>query len=138
MYKKSWSVVVLVVAGAVALSITAARGNRDATSPSAAPLVHVVIFELKKDAPADAAAGLITDAHGMLAKIASVREVSAGKPAPKTGRARSDYAVGLLVRFENVEGLKAYEKDPLHTAYVSKHLKNMANVTVYDFVDQRN
>jgi hypothetical protein len=138
MYKKSWSVIGLVVAAAIVISITAARGNKDAKSPSAAPLVHVVIFELKKDAPDDAAAGLIADAHGMLAKIASVREVSAGKPAPKTGRARSDYGVGLLVRFDDLEGLKAYEKDPLHIAYVSKHLKNMANVTVYDFVDQKN
>ena len=125
----------------VALAFTAAptyAGDKE-KSGSAAPFVHVVIFHLKPDAGAEAAEGLIADAHEMLAKIPTVREVCAGKPAPKTGIAKSDYEVGLLVRFDDLEGLKTYEKHPLHVGYVKKHGKNIQldKIAVFDFIDQK-
>jgi hypothetical protein len=115
------------------------RAGDKEKSGAAAPFVHVVIFHLKPDAAADAAEGLIADAHEMLAKIPTVREVCAGKPAPKTGIAKSDYQVGLLVRFDDIEGLKTYDKHPLHVGYVKKHGKNIQldKIAVFDFIDQK-
>jgi hypothetical protein len=113
----------------------------DKAEEKAPPYVHVVIFHVKPDAPADAAEGLIADAHEMLAKIPSVRALRAGRPAemvsPKFGR--KDYQVGLMILFDNYEGLKAYDEHPLHAQYVKKHINNIdvTKLLVYDFENQK-
>lgn len=129
------------LAFAVALALLAGAVTRaDKGGKTAAPFAHTVIFYLKSDAPADAAEGLIVDAHEMLAKIPSVRELRVGRPAEKStpGLAKKDYAVGLVIFFDDAEGLLAYDKHPLHTKYVQKHLKNieLSKLAVYDFLDQ--
>ncbi len=117
----------------------AQEGKTGARRP--APFVHVVIFRLKKNAPEGEADALIADAHALLRKIPSVRALRAGKPA-RAGtpeRERKDYDVGLVVFFENSEGLHAYLNHPLHLKYVDKHLKyvQVDRLPVYDFVDHR-
>jgi hypothetical protein len=106
----------------------------------AALYVHTVIFYLNKDAPKDAASDMIADAHELLAKIPSVREVRAGRPAEKATPtfAKNDYQVGLLVLFDDADGLKTYLEHPLHLKYVEKHLKHVdeKKLLVYDFVNQ--
>src|SRR6516225_8386750 len=64
----------------------------------AAPYVHTVIFHLKEDAAKGAAEGLITDAHELLARIPTVRELRVGRPAEKgtPNRAKKDFAVALV------------------------------------------
>jgi len=101
----------------------------------AANFVHTVIFYLKKDAPAGEADDLIADAHSMLAKIPTVRELRIGRPSEKStpGFGVKDYHVGLMILFDNAEGLQTYDQHPLHKQYVEKHLKFIDKVLVYDF-----
>src|SRR5215470_9967534 len=61
----------------------AAEKKEDAPKKTKAPYVHTVIFTLKKDAPKDEAAAMIADCHELLAKIPTVRELRAGRPAEK-------------------------------------------------------
>jgi hypothetical protein len=103
--------------------------------------VHVVIFTLKKDAPASAVDEVIADCHKLLAKISSVRSVKAGRPAKDVAEkvVKTDYDVGLLVLVDDFEGIKSYLKDPLHVEFVKKHGKHfeMKKLLVYDFIDQK-
>jgi hypothetical protein len=108
---------------------------------TAAPYVHTVIFRLKKDAPANEAEALIRDAHEMLRPIPSVRELRIGRPAEKStpDRSRKDYDVGLLVLFDDFDGLKTYLEHPQHLKYVEKHLKyvEVEKLQVFDFINQQ-
>lgn len=108
-------------------------------SASKAPYVHAVIFTLKKDAGKDAIENVIADSHKLLAKIPSVKGLWAGRPAEKSTPkfAVKDYDVGLLVLFDNYEGLQEYLDHALHTEYVEKHAKHFERVNVYDFVNQK-
>ena len=106
-----------------------------------APLVHCVIFRMKKDAPADAVDQVIADCHKMLGKIRSVRSVRAGRPA-QTGtdeKLKKPFDVGLLVLCDDVAGLKAYIEDPLHKEFVAKHGKyfDIEQLQVFDFEDAK-
>lgn len=100
-----------------------------------APYVHSVIFYLKKDAPKDEGKALIADAHDLLAKIPSVRTIKIGPPAEKATPkvAVTDYQIGLLVLFDNYDGLKTYLDHDLHLKFVDKHMKHIEKVLVYDF-----
>jgi hypothetical protein len=111
------------------------RRDRRATPRKSPPLVHTVIIFLKKDAPANEADAVIADTEKLLAKIPSVREIKAGKPADKaTPIAAKDYQVGLLVLFDDTEGLHQYADHPLHKEFVTKHEKSFEKVVVYDFL----
>jgi hypothetical protein len=103
--------------------------------------VHVVIFTLKKDAPANAVDDVIKDCHYMLAKISSVRSVKAGRPSKDVAEkvVKTDYDVGLVVLVDDFAGIEAYLKDPLHVAFVKKHGEHfdMKKLAVFDFVDAK-
>lgn len=105
---------------------------------ASAPFAHKVVFYLKKDAPKDAADKLIVASNQLLRKIPTVRGLWVGKPAEKATPkvAVLDYQVGLLVLFENAQGLDTYLNHPLHIEFVEKHTKHVEKVLVYDFVDQ--
>jgi hypothetical protein len=124
----------IIVASVVLVGMGAARGDE---KPSAS-YVHSVVFYLKKDAPKGAVEGLIADAHSLLAKIESVRGLKVGRPAERATPdvAVTDYQVGLLVLFDDYEGLKRYLDHPKHKEYVDRHLKYVEKVLVYDFVNQ--
>jgi hypothetical protein len=104
------------------------------------PYVHTVIFHVKKDAPEGAAEGLIRDAHDLLTKIPTVRELRCGRPADKATPeiAKKDYTVGLVIFFNDYDGLKTYLDHPSHVQYVKRHLKNIDQdkLIVYDFMNQ--
>jgi len=111
------------------------RDRRVVVPRKSPPLVHTVIFYLKKDAPANEADGLIADSQKLLAKIPTVREIRAGKPADKaTPIAAKDYQVGLLVLFDDSDGLHTYADHPLHKEFVANHEKNFDKVVIYDFL----
>lgn len=115
-------------------------GQADRLRVKAAPYVHTVIFHLKKDAPEGEAAALIRDAHELLEPIPSVRELRIGRPAEKgtPDFAKKDFQVGLLVLFDDYEGLETYLNHPQHRKYVEKHLNHVdpEKLQVYDFVNQ--
>ena len=130
-----------VFGAAVAALVLCAAAAQAREEQKMAPLVHCVIFRMKKDAPADAVDQVIADCHNMLAKIKSVRSVRAGRPA-KTGtdeRLKKPFDVGLLVLCDDVAGLKAYIDDPLHKEFVAKHGKyfDIEQLQVFDFEDKK-
>jgi hypothetical protein len=115
-----------------------AIGLGEAKAPA---FVHVVILNVKKDAPEGEADALIADANDMLRSIPTVRDIRAGKPAdmPVTGPGKKDFSVGLLVLFDDQEGLKTYSNHPMHLKYVQKHLKYLDTdkLMVFDFVNPK-
>ncbi len=142
MSRKSTMYLALVVAGLILGSALinpmqgqVRRDRRVVVPRKSPPLVHTVIFYLKKDAPANEADGLIADTQKLLAKIPTVREIRAGKPADKaTPIAAKDYQVGLLVLFDDSDGLHTYADHPLHKEFVANHEKNFDKVVIYDFL----
>jgi hypothetical protein len=141
MIRKCSMLLVLVTAGTILgtalIGPSQGQGRRDrrVVPLKSPPFVHTVFFYLKKDAPANEADALIADAQKLLAKIPTVRGIRAGKPATQgTPIAVKDYQVGLLVQFDDAEGLHTYADHPLHKEYVSAHEKNWDKVLVYDFV----
>ena len=142
MSRKSTMFLVLLMAGVILGSALInptqgqVRRDRRAVVPrKSPPLVHTVIFYLKKDAPANEADALVADTQKLLAKIPTVREIRAGKPADKaTPIAAKDYQVGLLVLFDDTDGLHTYSDHPLHKEFVANHAKSFEKVVVYDFL----
>ena len=143
MFRKCMMLLALAITGVI-LSLTATkstqgqvRRDRRVTIRKPAPFVHTVIFYLKKDAPANEADAIIADTQRLLAKIPSVREIRAGRPAEKGAAAVvKDYQVGLLVLFDDGEGMQAYVDHPLHKEFVTGHEKSFEKVVVYDFVSK--
>ena len=143
MLRKRFLIVALIVGGTVTIgtlmgSPQADKKDRRVRARKPAPFVHSVIFYLKKDAPENEIDALIADAHQMLAKIPTVRDLHAGRPAdkPTPGVAVKDYQVGLLVLFDDAEGLHTYLEHPVHKDYVTKHERHLDKVLVYDFEDK--
>ena len=130
-----------VIGAALAGLVLCAAAAQAREEQKSAPLVHCVIFRMKKDAPADAVDQVIADCHKMLGKIRSVRSVRAGRPA-QTGtdeKLKKPFDVGLLVLCDDVAGLKAYIDDPLHKEFVAKYGKyfDIEQLQVFDFEDQK-
>jgi hypothetical protein len=130
------------------VALTASAGAEDKKGSPPGPkkkgggYVHVVLFTMKKDAPKEAVGAAIADCHKMLGKIASVRAVKVGRPAEGNTEkfVRKDYDFALLVLVDDAAGIKAYLDDPLHVAFVKKHLKHFdtTKLRVFDFADQKN
>lgn len=125
----------------VSVTLLAMNGGKPSAAEdkrAAAPYVHTVIFHLKKDAPQDAATSAIADCHALLTKIPTVRELRVGRPAEKSTPDVSvkDYQFGLVVLFDDYDGLDKYLVHPKHVEFVNKHLKNVEKVLVYDFINQ--
>jgi len=139
MVRKLLVVGILAALAVVAAQVSDAPAQEKKKGKTKAPYVHTVIFYLKKGAPKDSISDLISDSHAMLAKIPSVKGLWAGRPAEKSTPkfAATDYDCGLLVLFENYEGLQEYLDHKLHTEFVEKHGKNFERVTVYDFINQK-
>jgi hypothetical protein len=133
----------LIVASAVfATSVATADENKDdkASGSKAAPYVHVVIFTIKKDAPDDAADKLLADCHELLGKIPTVREIRAGKPADKsTEIAKKEYQVGLMILFDDYDGLKTYLDHKLHLQFLDRNKQYLdeKSLGVYDFINSQ-
>ena len=124
---------------AVALGGLAVQPSAQAADKGDPPYVHAVIFYLKKDAPADTVEKAVADSHKLLEKISTVRKLWVGRPAEKSTPkfAKTDYQLGLLVLFDNYDGLQKYIDDPLHVQFVEKYGKFFDIVNVYDFVNQQ-
>jgi hypothetical protein len=116
-------------------------GQVESKTRKGASYVHAVIFHVKKEAPEEEVPALIRDAHELLAKIPSVRELRAGRPAEKgtPDFAKKDFQVGLLVLFDDFQGLETYLEHPLHQKFLDRHGSHvdLEKLQVYDFVDQK-
>lgn len=145
MFRKMLVVAGLAVVGIVLWAGVSApgrsAGQADTSKARKSPsYVHAVIFHVKKDAPEGEASALIRDAHELLQKIPSVRELRVGRPAEKStpNFAKKDFQVGLLVLFDDYQGLETYLEHPLHQKYLENHGEHvdLEKLQVYDFVDQ--
>jgi hypothetical protein len=138
MFRKEY-VLLALAAGFFIIRDTAADDVKVAkkeTAAKEAPFAHVVIFQLKKDAGADATESLIADSHEMLEKIPTVRGLKVGRPSEKKeANSATDFQVGLLVMFDDQAGLKTYADHDEHQKFVKKHGKNFDKVVVYDFIN---
>jgi dienelactone hydrolase len=96
--------------------------------------VHVVLFWLKKDAPADTKQKMIADAETQLKQIPGVRHIWAGRPA-MTPRPVVDnsYDVGLCVIYDDKAAHDAYQTHDLHTQFGANYKAHWEKVLVYDF-----
>jgi hypothetical protein len=117
--------------------LAASADEGDKTAPKA-PYVHSVIFYLKKDTAPAKRDAMIADCHKVLGKVPTVRGIWAGEPAAKgtPDVAVKDYQVGLLVLFENYDGLKTYLDHPEHLKFVEIYGPSIEKVLVYDFADK--
>ena len=76
----------------------------------------------------------------MLAKIPTVRFLKAGRPlANAPVPAKKDFAVGLVILFDDADGLKTYIDHPLHKEFVKKYGKHLdlTKLAGYDFADAK-
>jgi hypothetical protein len=122
---------------AVLLSMLIAHADEGDKTPAKAPYVHSVIVYLKKDTPPAKREALIADCHKVLGKIPTVRGLWAGEPAAKgSPDAVKDFQVGLLVLFDNYDGLKTYLDHPDHLKFVETYLPLAEKIQVYDYTDK--
>jgi hypothetical protein len=131
----------LAVLCSIAVAALAAPAARAEDKKDAgAPFVHTVIFYLKADVPSGVADELVADCHNMLGKIPTVRHLRAGKPSEgSSGLTKKDYAVGLMILFDDAAGFKTYADHPDHKKLVQKYFKyfDPAKLVMYDFVDAK-
>jgi hypothetical protein len=116
-----------------------AEGEAKPTGKGRAPYVHTVVFYLKEDAPKDEVEQIIADAHGLLAKIPSVKGLWIGRPAEKATPklAVTDYHVAWTLLFDDYAGLQQYLDHKLHVKFRDKHAKHAERVLIYDFINQK-
>ena len=129
-----------VLCSVAVLALAAPAARAEDKKDAATPFVHTVIFYLKADAPSGVADELVADCHDLLAKIPTVRLLRAGKPAEGPGGlTKKDYAVGLMILFDNAQDLKTYAAHPNHLKLVQKYQKyfDPAKLAIYDFVDAK-
>ena len=102
------------------------------------PYVHSVVFYLKKDTPPAKIQAMIADCHSILGKIPSVRSLWVGRPADKgtPDLAVKDYQLGLMVLFDDYDGLKGYLDHPTHLKFVETYAPTFEKALVYDFQNQ--
>lgn len=107
---------------------------RDLEGMKNAPYVHTVIIKMKKDAPAGAARALLDDIPAMLGKIPSIKGLWYGPRADEVSPefAVKDFSAGLVILFDDYDGLKRYLDHPMHVAFLEKHIKNLEAPLVYD------
>ncbi len=96
---------------------------------------HVVMFWLKKDAPASAKQQLLDDCRKYLAPIPTLKFFDAGKPA-MTPRDVVDnsYDVGLLTVFADRAGHDAYQAHEMHQTFIARNKPHFDRIQIYDFV----
>jgi hypothetical protein len=130
---RSLTVRAAALAAAVGAGALLARAQ---APPAAAPLVHVVLFDLAADAtPADVQA-LADDSRRLLPGIPGVEAVWTGPKAVDDRDAHvKDYDVALCVRLRSLQDLKSYAAHPQHQELVAKW-KGRATWRVVDFFDR--
>jgi len=96
-------------------------------------ILHSVFFYLKEGAPAETADLMKTEIFETLSAITSVREILAGPPQGiDRDVVDNDYAMSLHAKFDDLEGLQAYQSDPVHVAFVEKFKPQFERIRVFD------
>jgi len=96
-------------------------------------LVHNVYFYLKPDLGEGHIAAFEASLEG-LAEIEETRQVYVGRPvalAPEP-MGQSGFTVALTVIFDSVADHDAYQKHPLHVAFLEENKASWDKVEIYD------
>ncbi len=119
--------------GPTALATTARAGEHEAPGAAPAPLVHHVLFWLKRPDSTEDRDALVTGIRG-LGAIETVRGVHVGLPADTLARGVVDgsWSVSEILYFDDAAGQDAYQVHPLHEAFVAEHEHLWERVVVYD------
>ncbi len=96
--------------------------------------VHTVYFWLNDGVPESARTALLDDCYQYLAKIPTVRQLFAGRPA-MTPRDVVDnsYDVGLTVVLEDTAGHDVYQAHELHKQFIARNKQHWKRIQIYDF-----
>ncbi len=119
---------------AVLLTVAAAGCASRAPLQDSAHFVHVVLFKTSSGSTEEAEE-LVRDIDEMLASLPTVKGIWVGTPAPTNTRDLVDvnYDVGLMLLFEDQQGLRDYLEAPKHVQFATKH-DTRCEVRVFDFV----
>lgn len=103
---------------------------------SSGQVEHVVLVWLKDAGNETKRLELIATAKGFQKVIPGIISISGGTPLPSDRPVVDDsFDLGLVMRFESVEALAAYEKHPVHVKAVKEALAPAAKkLLVYDVV----
>ncbi len=126
--------VICVAPALAALCLSYGCAAKGQVLPGEAPFVHVVLFKVKAE-PRDAVvAELVRDIRAVLAPLPTVKGLWVGAPAPTNTRPVVDanYDVGLMILFEDQQGLQEYLDHPAHAAFARRH-DTGNEVRVFDF-----
>ena len=90
-------------------------------------LTHVVCFKFSNfDVASEARQRLLS----MAGRVPSLRHIEAGVDVVRGERS---YDVALITRFDDLEGLKSYQVDPLHVEVAAFLKQNASAVVAVDF-----
>ncbi|WP_425618511.1 Dabb family protein [Anatilimnocola sp. NA78] len=125
----------------VTLSVSLARAEEPVDKKIAAPFVHVALYTFKADAPEGTAAEFAAEAEKVFAQIDTVRSFRLGQPAAKaTPREfmvdpKKAYHLGVVLTFDNFDGMAKYGNDQRHNELKKKYAKYFEKIVAYDFED---
>jgi Stress responsive A/B Barrel Domain len=96
-------------------------------------IIHQVYFWLHNESDITE---FLTDAVPMLGRCKDVTQFYQGIPAPTEKREVVDHSfhVSCSLFFDSLEGQAAYQKDPLHLAFIAKYASFWKTVKVYDIL----
>lgn len=96
-------------------------------------IVHHVFFWLKNPSSKEDLNKLLAGVRS-LKKIKTVRQLHVGVPASTEKRdvVENSYHVSELMFFDNLEGQKAYQDDPIHQKFITDCAHLWEKVVVYD------
>jgi len=111
-------------------------GCQAAVPPAAHPVTHVVIMWLKSPNDADAQRQLIETSKSFHT-IPGVRSVAVGRMIPSERPVvDSTYDVALVISFQDLASLRAYETSARHKAALANVLQPLVKkIVVYDFAE---
>lgn len=96
-------------------------------------ITHIVLFKLKGRSQEN-----IEDAQNRLrtltGKVPSLRQLEVGRDVVRSERS---YDLALIARFDNLDGLQAYQVHPAHVP-VANHMRNISeSIVAVDFESGR-
>ncbi|RYZ26914.1 MAG: Dabb family protein [Chitinophagaceae bacterium] len=100
-------------------------------------IVHHVFFWLKNSSSKEDQEKLLAGVK-TLKEIKTVRQLFVGVPASTEKRdvVENSYHVSELIFFDDLEGQKAYQDDPIHKKFIEEYEHLWDKVVVYDVISE--
>jgi Stress responsive A/B Barrel Domain len=100
-------------------------------------ILHVVLFKPKPNFDEDARRGLARAFADAIDGINSIKKARIGRRRthgrPYEQLMRVDYTHAAILEFDDLDGLKAYLEDPVHTELGSRFFECFEQALMYDF-----